>query len=79
MSIRDEFTGLNVKDVIGGPLSAAANASSQLAKVAAEFIENVEFDKEGKRNTAFFSCQKHSVNDNGSNSHDEMKIVDDEE
>lgn len=31
MSLKDEFAGLNMGSLLGGPLSAATDASSQLA------------------------------------------------
>lgn len=74
MSIKEEFAGLDMGSLIGGPLSAAADASLQLANSTAEFINKVGFDEEGKTRTAAFSYQKHSINDDGTSNLDEMKI-----
>lgn len=36
MSIADEFSGLNMKDLIGGPLNAAAEAEAKLTVITAK-------------------------------------------
>lgn len=45
MPIGSQFTGLDMKELIGGPLSAAADTSVQLAQSTAEFINDVGFDE----------------------------------
>ena len=61
MSIKDEFAGLDMGSLLGGPLSAAADASSQLADSTAKFIDKVGFNEKRKKHTAVSSYQKHSV------------------
>ena len=61
MSIKDKFAGLDMGSLLGGPLSAAADASSQLADSTAKFIDKVGFDEKRKKHTAASSYQKHSV------------------
>lgn len=61
MSIKDEFAGLDMGSLLGGSLSAAADASSQLANSMAKFIDEVGFNEKRKKHTAASSYQKHSV------------------
>lgn len=53
MSIASQFSGLPMESLIGGPLQAACNAQSQLAKATANFINDVglKADKEGNLTT----------------------------
>jgi len=74
MAIAEQFAGLDMENLIGGPLSAAANASTQLANSTADFINRVGFDKEGKVRTVAFAYQKRSMNDDGTSNLDEMKV-----
>ena len=54
MSIGQQFQGLPMDQLIGSPLSAAADASIRLANSTADFINKVGFDAEGNvRNVAF--------------------------
>lgn len=54
MAIGEQFSGLDMKNLIGAPLGAAADASVQLAHSTADFINTVGFDKNGKTRTAVF-------------------------
>lgn len=74
MAIAEQFAGLDMESLIGGPLSAAADASSQLANSTADFINKVGFDKDGKVRTAAFAYQKRSMNEDGTSNLDEMKV-----
>lgn len=74
MAIAEQFAGLDMENLIGGPLSAAANASSQLAKSTADFIENVGFYKDGRVRTVAFAYQQRSMNEDGTSNLDEMKV-----
>lgn len=74
MAIAEQFAGLDMENLIGGPLSAAANASTQLANSTADFINRVGFDKEGKVRTVAFAYQKRSMNEDGTSNLDEMKV-----
>lgn len=60
VNISNQFSGLDMAALIGGPLSAACDAQTMLAKSTLNFIEEVGLeapDKEGKRKvrTASFS------------------------
>lgn len=74
MAIAEQFAGLDMESLIGGPLSAAANASTQLANSTADFINRVGFDNDGKVRTVAFAYQKRSMNDDGTSNLDEMKV-----
>jgi len=74
MAIAEQFAGLDMVQLIGGPLSAAADASTQLANSTADFINNVGFDNEGKLRTVAFAYQKRSMNEDGTSNLDEMKV-----
>lgn len=74
MAIAEQFAGLDMEQLIGGPLSAAASASSQLANSTADFINKVGFDADGKVRTVAFAYQQRSVNEDGTSNLDEMKV-----
>ena len=74
MAIAEQFAGLNMEQLIGGPLSAAADASTQLANSTADFINRVGFDANGKVRTVAFAYQKRSMNEDGTSNLDEMKV-----
>lgn len=74
MAIAEQFAGLDMEQLIGGPLSAAAGASKQLADSTAEFINRIGFDQEGKVRTVAFAYQKRSMNEDGTSNLDEMKV-----
>ena len=74
MAIGDQFSGLDMGNLIGGPLRAAADASMQLADSTASFINKVGFDEKGNTRTASFQFEKKSYNEDGTTNQDEMKI-----
>lgn len=74
MAIAEQFAGLRMDQLIGGPLSAAADASTQLANSTADFINSVGFDNTGKVRTVAFAYQKRSANEDGTSNLDEMKV-----
>lgn len=74
MAIAEQFAGLNMDQLIGAPLRAAADASSMLADSTASFINTVGFDGNGKVRTVAFGYQKRSVNEDGTSNLDEMKV-----
>lgn len=74
MAIAEQFAGLDMQQLIGGPLSAAADASTQLANSTADFINRVGFDADGKVRTVAFAYQKRSMNEDGTSNLDEMKV-----
>lgn len=75
MAIAEQFAGLDMKQLIGGPLSAAADASVNLADSTADFINRVGFDANGRVRTVAFAYQKRSMNEDGSSNLDEMKVA----
>lgn len=74
MAIAEQFAGLQMDQLIGAPLRAAADASLQLANSTADFINKVGFDNGGKVRTVAFAYQKRSTNDDGTSNLDEMKV-----
>lgn len=74
MGIGEQFSGLDMKNLIGAPLGAAADASVQLAHSTAEFINTVGFDKNGKTRTAAFKFNQMSKNEDGSLENQEMCV-----
>lgn len=74
MSIGDQFSGLDMKNLIGAPLGAAADASVQLAHSTADFINTVGFDKNGKTRTAVFKFNQIGKNEDGSLENQEMSV-----
>ena len=63
MSINDKFTGLDFEKLIGAPLKASVDANEQLAKSTADFIQNVNFDKNEQRTVSF----KYKIKDDENN------------
>lgn len=66
----DQFSGLNMESLIGGPLKAVCNAQAMLAASTVKFIEDVGFDapaEDGTRKvrTAAFSFTRGAVSDSG--------------
>lgn len=74
MAIGQEFAGLNMGQLIGGPLSAAAHANTLMAQSTATFINNVGFEGNGKLRTVAFGYHKRSKNDDGTTNLDDMKV-----
>lgn len=74
MAIAQEFAGLDMEQLIGAPLRAAAGASSLLADSTANFINRIGFDDKGKVRTVVFGYYKRTVNEDGSSNLDEMKV-----
>lgn len=75
MAIGEQFAGLDMKQLIGGPLSAAAEASTLLANTTANFINRVGFDQKGNLRTVAFGYEKRSSNDDGTTNLEEMKVA----
>lgn len=74
MAIAEQFAGLQMDKLIGAPLRAAADASTQLAHSTAEFIKTVGFEDNGKVRTVAFGYQRRSTNEDGTSNLDEMKV-----
>ena len=74
MSIGDQFKGLDMKNLIGGPLTAAAEASILLARSTANFINEVGFDADKKTRTVLFKYTKQEPTPDGNIDNREMSI-----
>ncbi|MCD7708419.1 MAG: DUF2589 domain-containing protein [Clostridiales bacterium] len=75
MAVTDQFAGLDMKNLIGGPLSAAADASLQMAQSTADFISKVGFDSNGKLRVANFGYERRTTNDDGTTNLDQMRVA----
>lgn len=74
MAIAEQFAGLDMGMLIGGPLTAAADASILLANSTADFIDRVGFDNSGRARTVAFSYEKQTPNEDGTSSLDQLKV-----
>ena len=74
MSIGEQFKGLDMKNLIGGPLTAAAESNLMLARTTAEFINQVGFDSDNKARTVLFKFNKQEPGDDGNLINQEMAI-----
>lgn len=75
MAIAEQFAGLQMDQLIGAPLRAAADAGTQLAHSTASFINEVGFDRNGKVRNVAFGFQRHSSNEDGTSNLEEMKVA----
>jgi len=73
-AIGDQFKGLDMKNLIGGPLTAAAEASIMLAQSTADFIQQVGFDAEQKTRNILFKYQRSVPDPDGNVSNQEMAM-----
>ena len=74
MAIGEQFAGLPMDQLIGAPLTAAADASLRLANSTADFINRVGFDADGNVRNVSFKYEKRSLNEDGTSNLDEMKV-----
>ena len=74
MAIGEQFAGLPMDQLIGSPLTAAADASIRLANSTADFINRVGFDANGSVRNVAFKYEKRSMNEDGTSNLDEMKV-----
>jgi hypothetical protein len=74
MSIGDQFAGLDMKALIGGPLSAAAEASINLAQGTASFINKVGFNEDKSARTVLFKFEKSDNDPLGNPLKSEMRM-----
>ncbi|MCL2226667.1 MAG: DUF2589 domain-containing protein [Oscillospiraceae bacterium] len=73
-SVGDQFKGLDMKNLIGGPLTAAAESSILLARSTADFINDVGFDSEQKTRNVLFKYQRNLPDPDGNVSNQEMAV-----
>ena len=74
MSVSEQFSGLDMQQLIGGPLKAAADASMQLAQSTADFINEVGCEEQVKVRTTTFKYQKTGVNEDGTEKTEEIQV-----
>jgi hypothetical protein len=74
MSIGEQFAGLDMKNLIGGPLTAAAESNLLLAKTTANFINEVGFDADRNVRNVQFKYKKQEPGDDGSIDVQDMSV-----
>jgi hypothetical protein len=74
MSIGAQFAGLDMGNLIGGPLTAAANASVTLARSTADFINTVGFNADKSARTMLFKFEKSDADPLGNPVRNEMSL-----
>jgi hypothetical protein len=74
MAIGAQFAGLDMKNLIGGPLSAAAESSVTLAQSTADFINRVGFNEDKSTRTVMFKFQKSDSDALGNPLRSEMQM-----
>lgn len=75
MRIAEQFAGLQMDQLIGGPLRAAADANAHLANSTADFINKIGFDNKGNVRNVMFGYQKRTANEDGTSNLDELKVA----
>ena len=75
MRIAEQFAGLQMDQLIGGPLRSAADANAHLANSTADFINNIGFDNKGNVRNVMFGYQKRTANEDGTSNLDELKVA----
>lgn len=75
MKIAEQFAGLQMDQLIGGPLRAAADANAHLANSTADFINKIGFDNKGNVRNVMFGYQKRTANEDGTSNLDELKVA----
>jgi hypothetical protein len=74
MAIGAQFAGLDMEKLIGGPLTAAANASIILARSTADFINTVGFNPDKSARTMLFKYEKSDMDPLGNPTRNEMSL-----
>jgi hypothetical protein len=74
MAIGAQFAGLDMEKLIGGPLTAAANASVILAQSTANFINTVGFNHDKSARTMLFKYEKSDMDPLGNPTRNEMSL-----
>jgi hypothetical protein len=74
MAIGAQFAGLDMKNLIGGPLAASAEASLNLAQTTANFINTVGFNADKSTRTVLFQFQKSDADALGNPIRSEMQM-----
>jgi hypothetical protein len=74
MAIGEQFAGLDMGKLIGGPLTAAADASITLARSTADFINTVGFNTDQSARTMLFKFEKSDTDPMGNPMRNEMSL-----
>tara|TARA_B100001123_G_scaffold235179_3_gene263784 strand:- start:2712 stop:3323 length:612 start_codon:yes stop_codon:yes gene_type:complete len=75
VKMSDQFGGLPMDQLIGGPLSAACNAQVLLAKASSDFIKNVGLNEDGNTaRTVDFSFTKPVQDADGTSRNEEVNL-----
>jgi hypothetical protein len=74
MAIGAQFAGLDMGKLIGGPLTAAADASVTLARSTADFINTVGFNADQSVRTVLFKFEKSDQDPLGNPVRNEMRM-----
>lgn len=72
--IGDQFKGLPMESLIGGPLSAAITSNRNLAQSTADFINSVGFNADGTTRMVDFSFERPGLDGNGNRTIEVVKI-----
>ncbi|MDE6738045.1 MAG: DUF2589 domain-containing protein [Lachnospiraceae bacterium] len=75
MKIAEQFAGLQMDQLIGAPLRAAADANAHMANSTADFINKIGFDNKGNVRNVMFGYQKRTANEDGTSNLDELKVA----
>ncbi|KJZ04635.1 DUF2589 domain-containing protein [Pseudoalteromonas piscicida] len=73
MSVSDQFRGLPMEDLIGGPLAAACTAQYNLAQTMLSFIGSIGF-KDNKTRTLDFDLERPVDNGSGQLTKETVKV-----
>lgn len=74
MGLSEQFVGIDMKNLIGSPLGAAAQASIFLAHSTAEFINQVGFDTDGTARQVSFQYHQAVPDTDGHLHRQEMRV-----
>ncbi|MDR1175012.1 MAG: DUF2589 domain-containing protein [Treponema sp.] len=74
MAIGAQFAGLDMGKLIGGPLTAAADASITLARSTADFINTVGFNPDQSARTVLFKFERSDQDPLGNPVRNEMRM-----
>lgn len=75
MKIAEQFAGLQMDQLIGGPLRAAADANAHMANSTADFINKIGFDNKGNVHNVMFGYQRRTANEDGTSNLEELKVA----
>jgi hypothetical protein len=83
VNMADQFKGLPMEALIGGPLEAAVKANLMMAQSTADFINSVGFDQivdsngklvPGKARTSYFEFERPGVDAHGGRTIEQIKV-----